>query len=92
MDISTCTEDFVVVCMDVSVENTNLHGIICPYISTKFMGVHVVSPTDKFKVKKFICGRMDAYDECRRYKPIWYIGTDVVGKVWKGISYADALQ
>ena len=92
MNVSACTEDFLIVRMDVSAENIGVHGSICPYISTKVMDVHAVSPTDEFKVKKFVCGRMDAYDKCRRYKPVRYIGTDIVGKVWKGVSYADALQ
>ena len=54
--------------------------------------MHVVTSTDKSKVKTFIHGRTDAYDECRRYKPTWDTGTDVAGKAQKGISYADTLQ
>ena len=35
---------------------------------------------------------MDVYYNYGRYKPIWEMGKDVVGKVRKGIIYADTLQ
>ena len=54
--------------------------------------MHVVTPTDKSKVKKFIRGILDAYDEYGRYKPVWYLGMDVVGTVRKEISYGDSLK
>ena len=79
-------------CTDVYAENTGMHGITCPYIYTKGTCVHVVTPIDKSKVNKFIHGRTDAYDECGSYDPVWDKGTDVVGKVRKEISYADALH
>ena len=40
----------------------------------------------------FVSGITDAYDEYGRYKPIQYIGTDVVSKVRKGVSYYNTLQ
>ena len=43
-------------------------------------------------VNTVVYGRTNTYDEYGIYKPIWDIGTDVVGKLQKGISYADALQ
>ena len=54
--------------------------------------MHVVTSTDESKVNTFVSGIKDAYYNYGRSKPIWEIGTDVVGKVRKGISYADALQ
>ena len=42
-------------------------------------------------VKMVVYGRTNAYNKYRRYEPIWEIGTKVLGKVQKGISYADAL-
>ena len=40
-------------------------------------------------MKTFVRGRTNAYDDYGRYKPIWDIGTDVVGKVQKRIRYND---
>ena len=54
--------------------------------------MHVVTYTDKSKVKKVVCGRTKAYLNYGRYEPIWYIVTDIVRKAQKGISYADALH
>ena len=54
--------------------------------------MHVVTSTDESKVNTFVCGRTDAYYNYGRYKLIWDIGMDVLGKARKGISYADALH
>ena len=54
--------------------------------------MHVVKSTNESKVNTFANGITDAYYNYGRYKPIWEIGTDVVGKVREGISYADSLQ
>ena len=78
--------------MDVSANNTSTNKNMCPYISTKGTGMHVVTSTDESKVNTFVCGRTDAYYNYGRYKLIWDIGTDVLGKARKGISYADALH
>ena len=42
-------------------------------------------------VKRFVGVRTNMYVKYRRYKAIWYICKDIVGKVRKGISYADYL-
>ena len=89
---SECTVDCVIACMYVSADNTSMIRNMCPYISTKGTGMHVVTSTDESKVNTFVRGRTDAYSNYSTYKPIWDIGTDVVGKVRKGISYADALN
>ena len=86
-----CTEDHVIACIDVSTDNTSMSRNMCPYISTKGTGMHVVTSTDESKVNTFVCGRTDAYCNYGRYKPIWGIGTDVVWKARKGISYSDTL-
>ena len=62
------------------------------FSSTKVTVMHVITPTDESKVKTYICVRTDAYDKYGRYKPVRDMGMDVVEKVRKGISYADALQ
>ena len=54
--------------------------------------MHGVASTDNSKVKTVAFGRTNSYDEYSRYKPIRDIDMDIVGKVWKGISYAGALQ
>ena len=69
-----------------------MHRIKGPYISTKGTGMHVVNSTDESKVNTFANGITDAYYNYGRYELIWEIGKDIVGKVQKGISYADALQ
>ena len=79
-------------CTDVSADNMGVHGSTCLYISTKGTGVHAVTPTDESKVKMFVRVRTDTYGKYRREKTIQDIGTYGVGKVRKGISYADALQ
>ena len=43
-------------------------------------------------VKTVVRGRKNVYDKYGRYKLIRYIGTGIVGKVQKGIRYADSLQ
>ena len=79
-------------CTDVSNDSTGVHRNTCPYISTKYTGVHVVTSTEEYKVKMVVRGRTNLYAEYRRYKPIWDIVTEVVGKVRKGVGYADALH
>ena len=88
----TCMEDCISVCMEVSTDSTGVHRSTCPYICTKDTGVHVVTSTKKYKVKTFICGSMKTYDKYGRYKPIRDIGPYILGKVGKGIRYADALR
>ena len=78
--------------MEVYTESTIVHGSTCSYIFTKCTGMHVVTPTEKSKVKMVVRVKSNAYGKYRRYGPIWYIGTEVVGKVQKGISYSDALN
>ena len=91
-DGSACTEDCVIACIDVSADNTSMSRNMCPYISTKGTGMHVVTSTDESKVNTFVRDRTDAYYNYGRYKPIWGIGTDTLGKARKGISYSDALH
>ena len=78
--------------MKVFTESTSVHRSKCPYISTKGTGMHEVTTADDYTVKTAVCGRTNAYDKYGRYKPKRDIGTDVVGKVRKGIRYADALH
>ena len=73
-------------------ESTCVHGSTCPYISTKDIGIHGGTSTDFYMVKVVVQGIMNTYYKYRRYKPKRDIGTDVVGKVRKGIRYADALH
>ena len=56
------------------------------------MVVHVVSSMESSTIKKVLHGTKNAYDDYRSYKPIQDIYTNVVGKVRKGIKYADALH
>ena len=39
-----------------------------------------------------VSGITDAYNKYGRYEHVWDICKDVLGKLWKGISYADYLQ
>ena len=78
--------------MEFSTDSTGVHGITCPYISTKGMGVHRVTPTGDSTINMLVLGRMNVYYKYGRYEPKRDIGKDVVEKVWKGIIYADALQ
>ena len=91
-DVSACKEDNVSACIDVSTDNKGVYRSMCPYISTKGTGAYLVTSMDKSKVNTFACRRTGTYEKYRRYKPIWDIGTDAVGKLRKEISYADALQ
>ena len=84
-----CTDDCGSACMEFYTEITRINVIICTYISTKGVGVHGVVSTDDSMVNTVVRGITNAYDKYRKYKPIWGIGTDVVGKLRKGISYAD---
>ena len=63
-----------------------------PVFFTKVTGVNVIMSTDISKVNTAVRGRMNVYNEYRRYTPIQDIGTDVVEKVREDISYADALH
>ena len=91
-DGSACREDRVIASMDVSADNTRIRRNMCPYISTKGTGMHVVTSTDESKVSTFVPGITDTYYNYGRYKPMWDIGTDVVWKARKGIIYDDALH
>ena len=53
--------------------------------------MHRVTSMDKSRLKTIVRGKNSAHNKYVRYKPIWEIGTDVVGKVRKVISYNDAL-
>ena len=44
-------------------DSTGMHGSICPYISTKGTGVHVVTSRDKSKLKTGAHGRINVYDK-----------------------------
>ena len=85
-------EDPVSAFTDISTYSKGVHGILLPYIFSKVPGVHIVTSTDESEVKTVVCGRTNVYDKCGRYKPIQDIGTDIVKKVRKGISYDDALH
>ena len=89
---STFTDNIGSACMDFSTESTGLNRSTCLYIPTKGTVMHRVTSTDNSTVNTVVCGRTNAYDEYVRYKPIRYIGTDIVGKVRKGIRYDDALK
>ena len=69
-----------------------VNGSTFPYISTEVMDVNGVTSTDDYKLNMAVQGRMNAYYRYGRYETKRYICTDVVGKVWKSISYSDALQ
>ena len=89
---STCMDDLGSACTDVSTDSTGVHGITCPYIPTKGMGRHGVTSTHNSTVKAVVHCRMNAYENYVSCEPIQTICTDIVGKVQKGISYADALD
>ena len=89
---STCTDDIGSACTDVSTESTGVRGSTCSYIPSKVTGVQRVPSTDYSMVKTVVRVRTYAYDKYWRYKPIRYIGTDLVGKVRKDIRYSDSLQ
>ena len=86
---NTCTDDLRSARTEVSTASTVVRRIMCLYIPTKSAAMHGVTSTGGSTVKTVVRGRTNAYDEYGRYKPIRDIGTDVVGKVWKGIRYAD---
>ena len=65
--------------MDVYTESTGMHRSTCTYISTKGMDVYRVTSMDESTVKMVVRGRKNVYDKYMKYKPIWYIVTDVVG-------------
>ena len=89
---STCADDCGILCTDDSTDSMGVHGSTCPYFSSKCMGMCGVTSTEGFTVKTVVCSKTNAYDKYRRYKSIWDMGTDVVGKLRKGTSYADALK
>ena len=74
---------------DVSTDITGVHGSMYLCISNRDTGVHRVTPQEKSMVKTVIQGRTNAYDKYRGYKPKQDIDTDLVGKIWSSISYAD---
>ena len=69
-----------------------MHRSMYLYISTEGICMHRVTSTGNYTVKTVIQERTNEYYRYRRYETKRYIGTDVLGKVRKGISYADALQ
>ena len=78
--------------MDVSTDITGVHGSTCSEISNKGVGVHRGMSMDVSTGKIFVRVSMCIYDKYRVHGPIWEtvgpgmnnIGTDTVGKVWKG--------
>ena len=89
---STCTDACGSACTEIYTESTGVHGSTCLYISTEGMGVHGVTSTYDYTVNMAVQGITNAYARYRRYKPKREIGKDIVGKVRKGIRYADDLQ
>ena len=63
---SMFTYDCVSACKDVSTESNGVQGIMCPYISTKGMGVHRFKSTDDSTVNTVVRGRTNMYDEYGR--------------------------
>ena len=63
---STCTDVFGSVFTDFSTEITGVRGSTCPYILTKYTGVHGVTPTDDSMVKTVVIGRTNAYEKYGR--------------------------
>ena len=61
-DVSACKEDHVSACTDVSTDNKGVYRSMCPYISTKYTDVHVVTSTKKPRVNTFLRIRMNKYD------------------------------
>ena len=59
---------------------------MCPYIPTKVTGMHGGPYTDISTIKAVIQGIMNKYDKYRRYVPKGDIGTESLGKAWKGIA------
>ena len=72
--------------MDVSTDITGVPGSMCPYTSTKGTGVQRFMSTENSTVNTVVCGRINAFEEYGRYKPIRDIVTVLVGKVQKGIN------
>ena len=85
-------EDRGSACTDVFTDSRGVRGSMGLYISTNGTGVHVVMSMDDPKVNTVVRGKTNTYDKYGSYKPIRDIGREVVGKVLKGISYADSLQ
>ena len=79
-------------CMYIYTESTVMHRSMCPYISTEGICMHRVTSTGNYTVKTVIQERTNKYYRYGRYEIKRDIGTDVLGKVRKGISYAGALQ
>ena len=69
-----------------------VQGSMFPCISTKVTGVHGFTSTGNSMVKVLVQWRTNAHDKCGRYESKQGIGTDVVGKVRKGVMYYDSLQ
>ena len=59
---ATCMEYCVSACTGVSTDNMGMHRSMCPYISTKYTDVHVVTSTKKPRVNTFLRIRMNKYD------------------------------
>ena len=89
---SACTDDCGNVCTYISTESIVVHGIMCPYVSNKGMGMHRVMSTDNYMVKTVVYVRTNTCDEYRRYKSKRDIGKGVLGKVIKRIIHAYALH
>ena len=68
-DIRACIDDHVSTrtCTYVYAENMGVYGRMCPYISNKGTGMHIVITADESKVKTFVLGIMYAYDKYERY-------------------------
>ena len=74
---------------DVSTYVTSVYGSMYLCISNRDTGVHRVTPQENPMVKTVIQGRTNANDKYGGYKPKQDIYTDLVGKIWSSISYAD---
>ena len=77
----TCTDDIRSACTDISNDSTGVRRITCLYIPTKYTGVYGFTSMEDSNVNTVVYGRTNTYDEYGIYKPIWEIGTDVVGKL-----------
>ena len=89
---STCTDARGRACTDIYTETAVMHRSTWLYISTEGMGVHGVTYTYYYTVNVAVQGRRNVYDRYGRYETKQNIGTNVVWKLRKGISYVDALH
>ena len=89
---STCTDAPVSMLTNISTDITGVHGITYLYIYNKGISVPGFTPTDDSMVNMGVRGKTNVYDKYRSYGTKWYIATDVVGNIRKGIRYTDDIQ